>query len=245
MTARAAVVVWAGLLAAAAVAWALTIRSAAGMSGAGTMGRGLPAFLGVWALMMAAMMLPSLAPVAQMYTGALRERVLLRTAGLALGYLAVWSALGVVAYVVARGGGRLAADRPGAAPWVAAVLLAVAGVYQVTPLKDRCLRHCRSPLGLLLRLGRFGGPLRDVRAGAWHGGYCAGCCWGLMLALLVLGMMDVAWMVALAVVVLLEKTWRHGRRFSRAFGLVLVALACVVPWHPSLASGLHATMGMG
>jgi predicted metal-binding membrane protein len=237
---RARLPVWTALLVAAALAWALTIRSAESMSGAGTMGRALGSFLGVWTLMMAAMMLPALAPVARVYTGAMPRRALLRTVGLAVGYLGVWAALGVVAFVLARGADRLARDRPGAVPWVAAALLAVAGLYQLTPLKDRCLSRCRSPLGLLLGLGRFAGPLRDVRAGVWHGGYCAGCCWGLMLALLVLGMMDVAWMVALAAVVLLEKTWRHGRRFSVALGLGLVALACIVPWHPAIAGGLYA-----
>jgi predicted metal-binding membrane protein len=242
MSARARFPVWTALVAAAALAWALTIRSAEGMTGAGTMGRGMIGFLGVWTLMMAAMMLPSLAPVARLYTAAMPRRALLRTTGLAVGYLSVWAALGVVAFVLARGADRLARDRPGAAPWVAAALLAVAGVYQLTPLKDRCLHRCRSPLGLLLGLGRFAGPLRDVRAGVWHGGYCAGCCWALMLALLVLGMMDVAWMVALAVVILLEKTWRHGKHFSVASGVGLVALACIVPLHPAIAGGLYGTM---
>jgi predicted metal-binding membrane protein len=245
MSARAGFPVWTGLLAVAALAWALTVRSAAGMSGAGTMGRGLGDFLAVWVLMMAAMMLPSLTPVARLYTGAMHGRVLLRTTGLAVGYLAVWGAFGVAAYILARGGDQLVVRSPGAAPWAAAVLLAVAGLYQLTPFKDRCLSSCRSPLGLLLGLGRFAGPLRDVRAGVWHAGYCAGCCWGLMLALLVLGMMDVVWMVAFAVVVLLEKTWRHGKGFAHAFGLALVALAFVVPWYPELASGLDATVGMG
>lgn len=96
------------------------------------------------------------------------------------------------------------------AVWSAAVALAVARVYQFTPLKARCLRHCRSPLGFLLHFGNFRGRLRDVRVGICHGCYCVGCCWSLVLVLVAVGVMNMAWMVALTAVVFAEKIWRSG-----------------------------------
>jgi predicted metal-binding membrane protein len=232
----------------AGLAWLLTYASASGMSaGPGTMGKGFVGFLGLWALMMSAMMLPSLSPVATMYLrGLSREPSAvvrgLRTGGLVIGYLLAWTAYGVVAYVLARAGGQLAERSPDAAPWVGAGALVVAGVYQLTPLKDACLRHCRSPLGFLLHFGNIKGRLKDVRVGFIHGGVCVGCCWGLMVVLIVVGVMNLLWMVAIAAAVLVEKTWRHGKAFSSAVGLGLIAFALFVPSHPGLVPGLHATM---
>jgi predicted metal-binding membrane protein len=113
------------------------------------------------------------------------------------------------------------------------------GVYQLTPLKDRCLALCRSPLGFTLKYSAYRGPGRDVRAGLFHGAFCAACCWGLMLMLLAFGLMNVGAMLAVAAAVLVEKTWRHGLGFARALGVVSIALAALVIAHPAIASGLH------
>jgi predicted metal-binding membrane protein len=245
-----AVAVWAALLAAAALAWTVTVRDALAMgNGPGTMGRDAVGFVVLWTVMMAAMMLPAVAPVSSIYlstlrrssTGALRA---LRVAALVVGYLAAWAAFGIVGYAAAWGGGRVATDVPGAAPWIGAGILAIAGLYQLTPLKDRCLSHCRSPLGFLLHFGGYTGRLRDLRVGVYHGGYCGGCCWGLMAVLVAVGVMNLGWMAGLSAVVFLEKTWRHGKTLGIAFGLALVVLACFVPAHPGLAPGLHAGGGM-
>jgi predicted metal-binding membrane protein len=241
---------WAALLAATGIAWALTVRNSAGMPpGPGTMGRDLPGFLALWALMMAAMMLPSVAPVVSLYLRTLRARSTnwtrtLRSASLVAGYLGAWVAFGILAFAAARAAGGLATGAPRTAAWVGAVLLAGAGVYQLTPLKDRCLRHCRSPLGFLLHFGSYTGRLRDLRVGLYHGGYCLGCCWALMVVLIAVGVMNLAWMAGLAAVVFVEKTWRHGKMFSVAFGLALIVFACFVPWHPSLIPGLHLAGAM-
>ena len=88
------------------------------------------------------------------------------------------------------------------------------------------------------------GRFKDVRVGFLHGGVCVGCCWGLMLVLVVMGVMNLLWMVAIAGVVILEKTWRHGRRLGLVVGVALIALGLVVPAYPALAPGLHATMTM-
>ncbi|SEM62364.1 DUF2182 domain-containing protein [Streptacidiphilus jiangxiensis] len=241
---------WAALLAAAALAWILTVRSASGMAaGPGTMGRDLWGFLALWGLMMAAMMLPSVAPVVSLYLRTLRSqargwRRAGRSTGLVIGYLCAWEAFGLAAFAAAWAGGELAARAPNAAPWVGAVVLAGAGLYQLAPLKDRCLRHCRSPLGFLLHFGTYSGRLRDLRVGLYHGGYCVGCCWGLMVVLIVVGVMNLAWMAGLAVVVFLEKTWRHGKVFSLVAGVALIGFACFVPGHPGLVPGLHLPPAM-
>jgi hypothetical protein len=118
----------------------------------------------------AAMMLPSVAPVITLYQSSLLAQasgwtLVLRSVGVVVGHLAAWAIFGVVAYFVALGGSWLAARAPNAGLWVGALLLAAAGIYQLTPLKDRCLKHCRSPLGFLLHFGNYQGPLRDLRVG--------------------------------------------------------------------------------
>jgi predicted metal-binding membrane protein len=231
-------------------AWLLTVQSTAGMEPqAGTMGRGLVGFLALWTAMMAAMMLPSVAPVTSLYLRGLRaeSRPVVRGArgaGLIFGYLLAWSSFGLFAYVLALSGGELADGAPTAATWVAAGALVAAGLYQLTPLKDVCLSHCRSPVGFLLHFGSLKGRVRDVRVGFLHGGYCVGCCWGLMLVLIVVGVMNLAAMVAIAAAVLIEKTWRHGKGFSIAVGMGLIVLGLVVPAHPGLVPGVHGTMTM-
>jgi predicted metal-binding membrane protein len=158
----------------------------------------------------------------------------LRLAGLVGGYLAVWVGFGVVAFAAAREGSRLTDQAPTVMAWMGAAVFAVAGLYQFTPLKALCLRHCRSPLAFLLHFGGYSGRLRDVRVGLYHGGYCVGCCWSLMLVLVAVGVMNMAWMVGLAGVVFLEKTWRYGKQFSLAVGVTLLLLAVLVPSHPAL-----------
>ncbi len=228
------------LLLLAAVAWLVTVGRAGAMRGmTGTMGLGLAAFVGVWALMMAAMMLPSVAPVASMYQRSVRSYRALRLSGFTAGYLLAWAGAGVPAYFLALLADRLVSGHPAWATATAVVVFASAGIYQLTPLKARCLKHCRSPLSLLLHYGAYQGPLRDVRAGAHHGAYCLGCCWALMALFIAIGMMNVAAMVLLAVVVLVEKLWVHGEVLSRAVGGTALALAVAVIWVPALAPGLR------
>jgi predicted metal-binding membrane protein len=130
-------------------------------------------------------------------------------------------------------------DQPAWATAVAVAVFASCGVYQLTPLKSRCLKHCRSPLSLLLHYGAYRGALRDVRAGVHHGAYCLGCCWSLMALFVVVGVMNLAAMVVLAVVVLAEKLWVHGEVLARVVGIAALALAVAVIWVPALAPGLH------
>jgi predicted metal-binding membrane protein len=234
------------LLLLAAVAWLFTVGRAREMAGmSGTMGLGLAAFVGMWGLMMAAMMLPSVAPVASMYQRSIRTLRLLRLTGFTSGYLLTWAAAGIPAFLLTVFVVRLVDGHPGRATVAAVVVFAACGVYQLTPLKARCLKHCRSPLSLLLHYGSYRGALRDVRAGVHHAAYCLGCCWALMALFVVVGVMNLTAMVVLAAVVLVEKLWVRGEVVVRVAAVAALLLAAAVIWVPALAPGLQASGGMG
>ena len=236
---------WIALCLLAALAWAVTVVQANGMSvGPGTMGLALPPFIALWVVMMAAMMFPSVAPMVIVWIRSVsarsttRQRVEGVTEFLA-GYLIAWAAFGLLAYVALLGAGRLVEVSPAAAKWAGAAIFAVAGIYQLTPLKETCLRHCRSPVGSLFHYASFRGPARDLRVGVHHGLYCVACCWGLMIVLIAVGAMNIAVMAALAGVILIEKVWKYGPRFAMVVGGVLILAAVLAPWHPGLLPGLH------
>ena len=226
------------LLILAAGAWVATIKLSRGIAGMpGTMGLGLASFVGIWTLMMSAMMLPSVTPTASLYARTVVTSRPARIAGLVAGYLGVWAAAGLPAYGLARMIDWLADAHPAAVRVLAVAVFAACGVYQLSMLKDKCLAHCRSPIALLLRYGSYRGRFRDVRAGAHHGGYCLGCCWSLMAVLIVLGTMNVLAMVGLAAVVLAERVAKHGRPIGRLAGIAAIGLAVATIWLPWLAPG--------
>jgi predicted metal-binding membrane protein len=241
VTLRRQTLVSAGVLGAALVAWIVTVDRMRGMdAGPGTDLGGLGWFVGIWVTMMAAMMLPSAAPMVLVHARSRRGSTVVYVAG----YLAAWTVYGLAAYGVYRGirtvaPSFLAWDRDG--PWVAGGALIAAGLYQLTPLKTVCLRHCRSPVGLLLHAR--GGALR---IGLTHGAWCIGCCSGLMLALFALGVMSLVWMAAVALVILAEKALPGGERIAWATAAALVALGVWVGSSPSSVPGLtqpgHMTM---
>jgi predicted metal-binding membrane protein len=238
---------WLAVGALAAVAWVVTVVLARAMgNGPGTMGLALLPFLGLWMVMMAAMMLPSVAPVAVLWTRLISGAAtgLARAARIALflsGYLLAWAVAGVAAFAALAGTGRLLTASPAAAKWLGVAIFTAAGIYQFTPWKDWCLRRCRSPIGALMYYLGFQGRGRDLRVGVHHGATCAGCCWGLMIVLIAVGVMNVAVMAALAAVIFAEKLWRHGKPFAQAVGVVLVAAGILAIWLPWLLPGLHVT----
>jgi predicted metal-binding membrane protein len=215
----------------AAIGWWSTAERMQGMdegpwTGLGTLGW----FLGVWLVMMAAMMFPSLAPTAALYARMTKDRIApLVFVG---GYLVAWGAAGVAAYALARLGGALFGDVlawDNAGQWFAGATLIVAAVYELTPLKDVCLSKCRSPLGFLL------GSWRDGRAGALnmgtrHGLWCIGCCWALMASLLALGVMSIPWMAFVAALIALEKTlpWKRVATYTTAALLLALGILILV-----------------
>jgi predicted metal-binding membrane protein len=233
------------LLAGAALAWAATAWMAMRMGiMPGSMGLGLAAFVGAWTLMMAAMMLPTIAPLARLYIAADGSRRMRSTMSLATGYLAVWAAVGVLAFVVARGADRIASDFPGWARFAAVGACVAVGLYQLTPAKERCLVRCRTPMGQLLRYRSLRGPAVDVRVGIAHGAWCFACCWALMVLLVVFGVMNLVAMALVTVVIVVEKVARAPRRFSMAVGGTVLALALVVGMHPRFAAGLTQPSNM-
>jgi predicted metal-binding membrane protein len=229
--ARARMALVVALFALAGLGWAWTGREMRGMdNGPWTGLGGFGWFIGVWVVMMAAMMLPSVAPTVALFTRITRRRSALSPAAFISGYLLTWAAAGVGAYAVGAVATRVAGQQlswgQAGRPVAGATLLVAAG-YELTPLKDVCLGKCRSPLGALLGSWRDGadGALRmGVRNGAW----CVGCCWALMASLFALGVMNVAWMAVVAGLIAVEKTlpWRRPATFGTA--ALLLALGLVV-----------------
>jgi predicted metal-binding membrane protein len=236
---------WTAAAALAAVAWAVIATLARHMgSGSGTMGLDPLPFLGLWIAMMAAMMLPSVVPVAVLWTRWLTgaSAGTGRAARMSLflgGYLLAWAGFGVVGFAALAGTGRLVTASPAAAQGLGVAVVSGAGIYQLTFWKDRFLRRCRSPVIELLFDAGTRGRSRDVRAGLRHGAVCVGCCWGLMIVLVAAGVMNLVVMAALTVVIFVEKLWRYGRPFGQAVGLVLVAAGVLALWFPWLLPALR------
>jgi predicted metal-binding membrane protein len=240
------VVLAALLLGAALVTWIVTVERMDGMdAGPGTDLGGLGWYLGIWVTMMAAMMLPSVAPMAIVFTRVARGRAERGRAYVSpwifvSGYLVAWTLYGLLAYglfraIKAADWGFLAWDAQG--PIVAGAAIAVAGLYQLTPLKAVCLRHCRGPLHFILH-GWRDGRAGALRMGVEHGLYCVGCCWGLMIVLFALGVMSLVWMAVVAGLIFAEKVLPHGDRLTRPIAVLLVAVGIWVAASPGSVPGL-------
>ena len=188
----------------AGLAWVATIAASRHTA------MGPAMFTAAWTVMMIAMMLPSAAPMVLLYA---RSASAADTTLLVGGYLAVWAATGIPAYI----GSEMMPM--GWAPFV----LAVAGVYQFTPAKQACLSKCRTPLEFMMQhWGRSA-----FRIGLEHGLWCLGCCWSLMAVLVLVGMMGMGWVVGLTIVVALEKVTSRGVLVSRLTGAALLVFALV------------------
>jgi predicted metal-binding membrane protein len=252
---RATLAIGAVLVVLAGLAWWATVDGSRDMAG---MTQGLaqvgvtmpfdmaaPLFLLMWATMVVAMMLPTVAPIV------LLHRMVMRRAGhgpvstvaFAAGYLVIWTVLGVAPLAALLVFGTATAQA-GWVPRAGGAVLLLAGLYQFTAWKDTCLRACRTPLTFLLN-HRFGDGLTGTfRTGVSHGLYCIGCCWALMAVLFVVGLMNLAWMALVAVVFLVEKNWRHGVGLTRVVGTAVTVLGVAVLAEPSLLADLAGTAGM-
>jgi predicted metal-binding membrane protein len=185
-------------------------------------------FVCMWIAMMVAMMLPSALPMLLVYRRVLLFRgesyLGLRTSLVGAGYFAVWAAFGIIAYAFGVAIARSAMDSAFASrlvPIAAGIALVVAGIWQLTPWKFACLKHCRDPLHLLAR--HLGGRLRGAFGfGVYHGAHCAGCCWGLMLMLLVIGTMNLVAMILAAAVIAAEKLLLRGEAIARGVGIAAI-----------------------
>jgi predicted metal-binding membrane protein len=245
LRARELALAWSLVVLIAVPAWVLTVAQARDMGvEPGTMGLALPLFLLLWVTMMAAMMLPSMAPVALTWVRGIGRRSsgwsrAGRTVEFLGGYLLVWTAFGLLAYAALNLTGDLVSDHPAVGRWIGSIAFLVAGLYQLGPLKNVCLRHCRDPMGQLVRYSGFRQPVRDLRVGLHHGAYCVGCCAGLMVVLIPLGVMNVAAMAGLAIVIFVEKLWSRGPLLAGVVGVVFLVLAVLAPFQDWLLPGLQ------
>jgi predicted metal-binding membrane protein len=185
-------------------------------------------FTAGWLVMIVAMMLPSSVPLVLTF-GAIvgrRPRPGLLTALLVAGYALVWTAFGFGAWMADRGV-HAAVD---AWPWLAAhpqlimaLTLGIAGLWQFSPLRDRCLDECRSPLGFVMNRWRGSSPERESLAmGIAHGAFCVGCCWSIMLVMFGIGMSSLGAMLAIGALTAIEKNLPWGRRMTRPLGVLLI-----------------------
>ena len=242
----------AGMILVAGLGWVYLIRAAAAMRTStdeaamhAAMGMSMPggelsiagelaALWTMWAVMMTAMMLASATPVALLVLATYRRRdgrtARLNSTAFVGGYLAVWtlfSAVAAAAQIALRHATLLSPEMTTTSRRVAAGVLIAAGLYQWLPIKTACLAHCQSPLAFLTRHWRDGA--RGAFAmGARHGAYCVGCCWMLMALLFVGGVMNLLWVAAIALFVLVEKQLRFGAWPSRVAGAALVVWGVVV-----------------
>lgn len=232
------------LLTLAAFGWWWSAVSAGDMDTGGMSMQPMPtmsfaAFLVAWVAMMAAMMFPAVVPVVRLYARAATNDQVAPTAVFVLGYIALWAVVGVPAYFAWR---RLEVPLMQGSPWVgrvAGTVAIVAGLYQLTPLKSVCLRHCRSPMSFFLRHGkRLDRPARAFTAGAHHGLFCVGCCWMLMAVLIAFGTMQLVWMLILAVLIVLEKIAPFGEQLARLTGAALLVLGVVLLVQPTFVTRL-------
>ena len=231
------------LLALAVAAWLALLwqsRLAGGAMGP-TMGLAVPLFLGIWVVMMVAMMFPAAAPMVQMLqrisaSKRLQSQAFVPSWVFVGGYLLVWSLFGALAYVAATALDRVANQSMwlmGNGPRLGGLVLVLAGVYQLTPLKRVCLSKCRSPISFLLTSWRdgYGGVFR---MGLEHGGFCLGCCWAMMLVLFVVGVMSLPWMALLTAAIFIEKNVRFERVTSAALATLFIAVGVTLAAYPSI-----------
>jgi predicted metal-binding membrane protein len=210
------------------------------------------AFVAMWTVMMAAMMLPAMTPMVLTFAAAQARRVRIMTIPTWIfiaGYLLVWLAAGLLVYILVQAGSSVIAHLSSAEwerwmPLALGAVLVGAGLYQFTPLKRTCLAHCRSPLAFVAlhwRDGRAGA----LRMGLRHGVYCLGCCWALFAVLVAAGVMSVAWMLLLTLVVAIEKLLPLGQRASAGIGVALLILGVAVGSGAALMPWLAAAIGRG
>lgn len=233
------------LLALAGVAWVVTDLRMSGMDGGpGTDPGGLGFYITTWVVMMAAMMLPTLAPTAVAYRNLQhqqRGRARAEDTGLFVtGYLAVWGAAGLIGYAVLQAGrsldgGFFAWDRAGR--WTAAGVLLVAALYELTPRKRACLTRCRNPREFLT--GRWhSGRAGALLLGLEHGTWCLACCWALMAALFALGAMSLVWMVLISALIAAERLLPWRSLATTGVASVLAAIAIGVAAAPTRVPAL-------
>jgi predicted metal-binding membrane protein len=233
-------IILASLLVLAGAAWAVLAWQGAEMDEMSlTMGMSAPLFIALWVVMMVAIMFPTAAPMILMFarihnTRKERGQTFVPTWVFTSAYLLVWSATGILAYGIAVAGDALADESAWVmdnAPRLGGGLLILAGVYQLSPLKDICLSKCRTPINFILTSWKDG-YAGSLRMGLEHGVFCLGCCWLLFLILFPLGMMNIIVLAGITALIFAEKSLPVGRRVATAAALALVLYGAVVIFEP-------------
>jgi predicted metal-binding membrane protein len=188
----------------------------------------------MWAVMMVAMMVPSASPMIETYARIARARSGASAYDVwlfAAAYIVVWTLFSAAATAgqIALQRGALITSGFVTTPLISGIILAIAGLYQLTPLKQACLGHCRSPIGFFMTEWRDGAA-GAFKMGLKHGAFCVGCCWMLMALLFVLGVMNLLWVAAISVFVLLEKVTPYGRTIARITGVAMLASGIALPF---------------
>lgn len=235
------------LLAVAASGWWWSAVTARDMSGGtngdmmmdGSAAMSLGTFLVAWVAMMGAMMLPAVLPVVRLYSRAAARDTVAPVPFFLGGYAAIWSAIGLPAFIAWRRLDEPLADATPTAGRIAGLVLVSAAIYQLTPLKRACLRHCRSPLSFFMQHGKnLHRPSGAAIAGVRHGLYCLGCCWMFMAVLIAFGTMELAWMIGLAALILVEKVTPIGERVATVAGAAFAIAGVVLLLDPTSVSHL-------
>jgi predicted metal-binding membrane protein len=214
------------------LAWAGTIHWGMRMGSmrSYSMPMGAAFFVTMWGVMQVAMMFPSVGPMVLSFVSISQRQAgphYLRTAAFIFGYVVVWTLSGALAYLLWLVLQEVGARSEDSLRVVSAAILIGAGFYQLTPLKYRCLSHCRSPLSFFIEhpVGRSLGS--GLQLGLYHGAFCVACCWALMGVLFAVGVMNLAWMGMLTLVIFVEKIHRRGPLIGRAIGIALIGLGFI------------------
>ncbi|HEY4032651.1 MAG TPA: DUF2182 domain-containing protein [Ktedonobacteraceae bacterium] len=209
----------------------------------GPMGMSLGTFLLFWTVMMVAMMFPALAPTVSMRFETLRQRTSNTMACFHLliflvGYLLIWTIFGLPVFFLSLISEYLVFHNPTLGIGLGIALLVAIGVYQMTPFEKHFLSCCNPSLGCHTEILSFDTMLSHLKTGLQHGIHCLGCCGGLMLVMVVVGLMNLPWMVLLTVLIFLEKTWQYGHHLSFFIGIGLLLFAMLAFIDPSLLLSL-------
>jgi len=231
------------LLAFAAAAWFFTWRQAGAIMVADLTA---PLFMAMWLTMMVAMMFPTIAPMVLAHRMVVLKRGEgnLPTVVFVAGYLTIWTVVGLIPLIAVLGFQHSSPQVLGERQLEIAAggALVLAGLYQFTPWKSFCLKQCRTPMSFIVTHDFGGGSLAAFKAGASHGVYCLGCCWALMAVLLIVGLMNLAWMAVIAVVFMTEKNAPYGPAVSRIVGTAVAGLGLAVASFPGLLAWLSGGM---
>lgn len=204
-------------------------------------------FTGMWLVMMVAMMLPSTYPILLLHRTVYAKRSPQSQGGtflFAASYFLVWTATGVIFYGLYILIGKFREVMPGSEQTIlraAGIAILLSGLYQWSPLKRSCLKHCQSPFHFIVEHWHDG-PVGALRMGAAHGIYCFGCCWGLMTTLFVMGVMHLGWMAAIGALILVEKLIPNGKRIPQIIGAVFVIAGAVVAIFPAVLLRLSSAV---